>query len=243
MKRLLFYLTLLNSLALFAQEKINFKSLDSLEISADWYFVSENAPSILLCHQAQSSRGEYKNITPKLNELGYNCLAIDLRVGSKMQGILNETNARALAKKLPLTYLDAEKDILAGIEYLYKKSNKKPILIFGSSYTASFALKNGNHNPKIAAIIAFSPGEYFEKKLNVKETLKDFDKPAFVTSSLGEAKIIRTMFGDLYSDKIYIYVPKGEGVHGAKALFMSNPNHDEYWGALKKFFEQLNEKK
>ena len=104
-----------------AQQKVTIPSKDSLPITADMYSVDESKPYIILCHQAGYSRGEYKEIATKLNKLGYNCLAIDLRSGGEVNGIKNETAAAALKKKKPQGYLDAEQDIVAALDYLYEK--------------------------------------------------------------------------------------------------------------------------
>jgi len=82
-------LTLLGSLFLsaqiFAKERINFPSVDGLQMTADTYFSDNKAsPLIVLFHQAGWGRGEYLEIAPKLNSLGFNVLAIDLRSGKKL---------------------------------------------------------------------------------------------------------------------------------------------------------------
>jgi alpha-beta hydrolase superfamily lysophospholipase len=82
----------LNSIA---QEKINFTASDHLKISADLYLKDQTLPFIILCHQANSSRGEYFEIASRLQKLGYNCLAIDLRAGESMNYVKNETAERA----------------------------------------------------------------------------------------------------------------------------------------------------
>ena len=95
-----------------AQEKITFKALDGVIITADVYMAGDDKPMILLCHQAGYSRGEYKEIAPELNKMGYNCIAIDQRSGDEVNGVKNETARDALSKGLGTDYLDAEKDII-----------------------------------------------------------------------------------------------------------------------------------
>ena len=61
---------------------LNFKAADNLEITADWYSIPDStAPIIILYHQAGWSRGEYIEIAPKLNAMGFQCLAVDQRSG------------------------------------------------------------------------------------------------------------------------------------------------------------------
>jgi len=61
---------------------IEFPSKDGLMITADSYEMLPGKGFILLCHQADFSRGEYTETAKRLNEMGYNCLAIDQRSGN-----------------------------------------------------------------------------------------------------------------------------------------------------------------
>src|SRR4051812_3688556 len=88
-------------------------SRDSVIISADTYEVNPDYPYILMCHQDEYSRGEYMEIAPQVNTLGFNCLAIDLRSGNTVHNIRNKTAAMARKKNLPTDFMDAEPDILA----------------------------------------------------------------------------------------------------------------------------------
>ena len=53
------------------------------------------------------------DIAPKLNALGYNCLAVDQRSGRSANGVKNETNQLAKDAKLPTGYTDAYPDLEA----------------------------------------------------------------------------------------------------------------------------------
>src|SRR5271154_4464362 len=124
---------ILISLAAEAQTIITFPSKDGLPIVADWYPAQKgDAPIILLCHQARFSRGEYKEIVPRLNKFGFNCLAIDQRAGDRVNKTDNETAKLAVEKGLKVDYLEAEKDIVAAVKYL-NETYKKRIIILGSS--------------------------------------------------------------------------------------------------------------
>ena len=91
-----------------AYETISFKSKDGVEIAADLYMTHpDTVPFIVLFHQAGSSRGEYLDIAPQLNQLGFNCLAVDLRSGKESNGIVNLTNEHARSAMKETSYLDA----------------------------------------------------------------------------------------------------------------------------------------
>jgi len=60
---------------------VEFPSVDGLIISGTIYQIDDTSPSILLCHQAGFNMHEYDEIAPKLNALGFNCIAVDQRSG------------------------------------------------------------------------------------------------------------------------------------------------------------------
>lgn len=221
-----------------AQQKNSFPSSDGVPITADVYGQDKSLPYIILFHQANFSRGEYLETAPKLQKLGYNCLAVDLRSGKEVNYIQNETAAAAKAKNLPSDYLDAEKDILAAIAYVKTISNKR-IILFGSSYSASLVLKIANQNPSINAVIAFSPGEYFES-LKIKTTIEKFDKPLFIASTVSEKTYIKDMVSDVNKAYITWFTPiKSKGVHGSRALWAASPESDDCWMQLLMFFKKI----
>lgn len=223
----------------FSQDKVTFKSSDSLTIYANLYEIDENAPYILLFHQAGYSKGEYKASAIKLLKLGYNCLAVDLRSGDGVNYVQNETAKEAKEKGLPTGYLDAEKDIVAAIDYVYQLSGKQ-VVLFGSSYSASLCLKNARSNDKVKAVVAFSPGEYFQPELVLKDFLVGFDKPVFVACSQREFTYMNDLLQGIPDNKKSVFKPQeGPGEHGSKALWKSNPSSNEYWLALLLFFKNI----
>jgi dienelactone hydrolase len=142
-------------------------------------------------------------------------------------------------KRKGTSYLDAEQDILAAIEYIHKKTKKKVVLV-GSSYSASLVLKIAASNDKVKAVLAFSPGEYFGDKLNLRETIKTLDKPVFVTSSKAEAADVSALVKEIRSKNKTQFTPSNAGDHGSKALWKeSNPNYHEYWMSLLMFMRGL----
>lgn len=240
MKNILAILTLIIALPSLAQQKkITFLSKDGLIITADLYLVNDTLPYMILCHQAGYSRGEYQETAPKFTKLGYNCLAIDLRSGKEVNGVTNETAMLAEAKKKPTNYLDAEQDIVAAVDYAYKKSGSKKVILVGSSYSASLALKIGAENDKVKALMVFSPGEYFGDKLKVKEAIKNLDKPVWVTSSKEEAPDVEKLLKDIKSTVKVQYTPATKGDHGSKVLWKAHANYHEYWLNILMFMRQV----
>ncbi|HCA83455.1 MAG TPA: hypothetical protein DEP18_06680 [Flavobacteriales bacterium] len=216
---------------------IEFPSTDGLTISASSYEVIPSEDYIILCHQAGYSRGEYREIAKELNKMGYNCLAIDQRSGDKCNDMINETASRAKKDKKSCEYADAEQDILSAIDFVHKKTNH-PIILWGSSYSASLALKIAKGNEKVSAVVAFSPGEYL-KGTNLSESISGLDKPVFATGAKKEMKDIDKVLSGVTSPTKQVFTPSEEGVHGSSALWPSTANNAEYWTALKAFLDKL----
>lgn len=222
----------------FAQLKITFPSKDDVIITADWYPVNSESQTILLCHQNGFSRGEYIETAAKLNKLGFNCLAIDQRVGVEVNGVVNETAKDAKDKKKVLTYINAEQDITAAIDWLFSKY-KRRIILFGSSYSASLALKIANENDHVFAAVAFSPGEYFDGENFIATHVNGLKKPVFLTSSKEEASSVTELSKDILSLVKVQFIPKGAGDHGSKVLWSSKPENQDYWAALMSFLNRM----
>ena len=240
MKKTIAFLTILilSSQLISAQLKINFHSTDGLNVTADWYPVSSELPVILLCHQNGYSRGEFTEIAARLNQFGFNCLAIDLRVGGEINGVKNETADEATSKKIEPVLADAERDMVAAVDYLNLRY-KSPLIILGSSYSASLALKIAAQNEKVAAVAVFSPGEYFEPANYISSQISTLSKPVFATSSREESDIVTDLLKDVNSRIKVQYIPSTKGDHGAKVLWTKSAFNQEYWIALMSFLDRM----
>jgi alpha-beta hydrolase superfamily lysophospholipase len=220
-------------------KKVNFNSKDGLKITADYYEIKNSKGLILLCHRSHFNRAEYRETAPKFNQLGYSCLAIDQRSGMKVYGEVNETKNRAKELKLPTGYLDAKPDIEAGIDYALQLNGNKPILLLGSSYSASLALLISTESDKIRAVIAFSPGEYL-KGINLAVHIQSITIPVYATSSKKEIKDVEEVLK--FVDKKYVtqFKPPEEGFHGSKILWESVKGFEDHWNNIEGFLNRLN---
>jgi len=236
--RVLVAVILLLSIGLSAQEKIEFPSLDGLPITADLYEVENPTMMILLCHQAGYSRGEYIKTALQLNALGYSCMAIDQRSGNGVNGIENETKQRAEAKGLGTEYLDARIDIEAAINFLFDKNDKQPIVIVGSSYSATLVLMIAKENEKVKAVASFSPGEYY-KGIDVNKEISEIKKPVYVTASNSETPNLTELVSGISPKYITHYKPSEKGIHGSRALWKTTDGVEGYWKSFRKFLKSV----
>ncbi|MDQ2180702.1 hypothetical protein [Marinifilum sp. D714] len=219
---------------------VEFPSLDSLKITAHLYQIDETSPFILLCHQARFNKFEYSGIAEKLNEMGFNCMAIDQRSGGPIGKMQNETYLRALIKGLDFDYLNAEPDIRAAIKYVSQNYSEK-VILWGSSYSSTLALYLAIDMDEVSTVISFSPGNYMaDHKGSLIDKLEGFEKPMFITSSNYEAKYVKELLEKhKMVEKQVHFIPQGPGHHGSRALWINQQGGEEYWTAITAFLHDI----
>jgi len=157
--------------AAYNKTTVTFQTVDELTITADLYTIHDEAPWMIMFHQDDASRGEYARIAPLLSVLGYNCLAVDQRLGWEKNGVLNETYANAIAQWRYIdiftnegAFADAIPDVLIDMEaavlYVKNQFNAETVTIMGSGYSAGLALVLASELPQhIGGTLSFSPAE------------------------------------------------------------------------------------
>lgn len=237
MKNLLILIICISTIGLFAQtETIKFPSEDGIEITADLYKINDSASWIILYHQAGYSRGAYLSIAPKLNELGFNCIATDQRSGKEVNEVINQTHLEAEKQGKETKYINAIPDLKATINYAKNTLKASEIIIWGSSYSAALSFYLGSQYPNdIKAILAFSPGEYFEiGDKTIGSFAAQVKCPVFICSAKSEEQYWRMIYDAIPGDK-YFYLPQEEGFHGSKALWPDKEGHELAWKEVEEF--------
>jgi len=238
---------IISSLTSFSQEKehITFPSGDGIILSADLYLTHEkSAPFIILFHQARWSRGEYLEIAPRLNQLGYNCLAVDLRSGGEVNGIKNLSFVAAEKAMKPTQYIDAYQDIEAAVKYAKQYFAEGKLIGWGSSYSSALVLRYAGDNPeKLDGVLSFSPGEYFKSQgksaTYITEGAAKINKPVFITSARGEKNSWWKIYENIPEGQKQFYLPETPGNHGSKALWSKFGDSLRYWDAVEKFLKSI----
>tara|TARA_R110000868_G_scaffold131865_1_gene342221 strand:- start:847 stop:1659 length:813 start_codon:yes stop_codon:yes gene_type:complete len=239
------FLSFLLSSHLYASDLISIKSGDGVQITADLYNVhSDSVPFIILFHQAGWSRGEYLETAPKLNSLGYNCLAVDLRSGKSVNGIDNFTFINANKALKETKYIDAYQDIEASIAHVRKFFAKGKVIILGSSYSSSLVLKYAGDNPQeVNGVVAFSPGEYFKPSGKpddfIKSSATNIECPSLIVSARTEKNSWWEIYEAIGAENKSYYLPETSGNHGSRALWQKFTDHKGYWEALTGFLSQI----
>ena len=228
-----------------AYTNITFPSADEVKITADLYMKHSKAhPFIVLCHQAGWSRGEYREIAPKLNAMGFNCMAIDQRSGNKVNDVDNETMKAAKSADKGVAFLDAEPDMIAAIKFARANHAEGKVILWGSSYSSALALRIAGENPTLVdGVLAFAPGEYFVRFGKpadwIATSAAKIADPAFITSAKNELKNWSSVFEAIPGDKKVKFLPATNGNHGSRALWEKFDDNDAYWTAVESFLKQF----
>jgi len=227
-------------------EKITFLSKDGVTITADVYMAyDKDAPLILCGHRENWSRGEYREIAPKLNKDGFNVIAIDQRSGNIFNGVQNETNLSAKEVGVKINPYTSIEDINSSIDYVYKNYAKDKIIFWGSSYSGSLGLSVINTNKKVKGILVFSPGEYFAaygKNYGwvLGECAKNKKIPVWVTCEKMELKDVQKIYDAVACPDKTFYNNVGVGSkHGSEALFSTTVGNEEMYAEVLKFLKNL----
>lgn len=221
---------------------VSFPSEDGLEITADYYpGAYPAAPVVLLFHQAGSSRGEFRKLAWRLQELGYHALAVDLRWGNSASGIVNETARRnktpelikrveaGVASPWPTIYASYP-DMLAALTWADQEGLNGPRYALGSAYSAMLALRMGAEQ-SLAGVIAYSPGEYDNAApKQARAWAKQIKVPVFNVAGPGEEQLV-TPIADASKAEGSQFMIAASGRHGASIIYAD----DENWQSLAGF--------
>ncbi len=220
-------------------ETIMFGAPDSVVITANEYKIDGTSPTIVLCHQAQFNKFEYDGVAQRLNENGFNCVAIDQRSGGPIGSMPNETNLDAKEKGKEVSYLDAIQDISSAVDFVSERYNQK-VILWGSSYSSSLVLWEAMANENVEAVVSFSPGDYFPELGSLTDSIVSLEKPMFITSGNWEASGITEMLAkkELNNNQVQ-FIPEEQGHHGSRALWPNQDGGEEYWEAVLDFLNQL----
>ncbi|MEO8845462.1 MAG: dienelactone hydrolase family protein [Kofleriaceae bacterium] len=219
---------------------IQFPAGDGVTVTADVYApLPATAPFIVLFHQAGYSRGEYRTIAPRLNQLGFNAMAVDARSGEATGGVGNETAASACKLGKPTNYVDAIADLKAAVAQARTLAQGK-LLVWGSSYSSALVLVLGTEL-HADAVLSFSPGEYFDdqgkSKTWVAEHAKTLTVPVFITSAHSEAGEWAPIAAAIDPAKLTTFVPATAGHHGSSTLWPTQPDREASWTAVTAFLK------
>ena len=225
-------------------EEVYFYASDSVKVYADLYEQDKQAPTILLFHQGGANvKSEYTPIIPRLLEGDYNILAVDQRVGGQLLGSYNRTVADIAVNRY--NYCDAYPDQVASLNYIKSKNYSGKLIVWGSSYSATLAIKLAHDNPDdIDAVLAFSPasGEPMAG-CEPNALFPTIKTPMLLLRPYNEAQIesVRTQI-ELASENGHQTYVANNGRHGSSMLVEERVQApvEANWKVVLRFLDELN---
>ena len=222
---------------------MSFVASDGVNVFGDSYVAaSPDAPVILLFHQAGSGKSEYTPIAPRLVELGYSALAIDLRSGGDMYEPTNET-VQHLGRSAS-DYRTVLPDMDAALAWVRKAHPHAPVYAWGSSFSAALVFAFAAKHPhEIKAVIAFSPNEWIDQNKHfVRDAARRLTVPVFVDSAANaeEEREAKAIYDEVGSRDKVDYVPQN-GTHGSSTLRddIDASGSAENWDAVTRFLTHV----
>ena len=152
-----------------------------------WRAAGARPPIVLAFHQAGSSSAEYAPIAPRLVQAGFTVLAIDQRSGDGEFGGSNRT-ATALGREA--SFEEALPDLNAALDWAKANAHGAPVIVWGSSYSAALVFLLAAARPQdVAAVVAYSPGEYLADRSAVRNAARKVRVPVFIDQASGTDEI------------------------------------------------------
>lgn len=222
---------------------VTFRAADGLPVSAFYTPGPASAPILLLFHQAGSNKYEYREIAPRLRQLGYGSLAVDARSGEATHaGEHRNLTNEAYRKKTGNTdagYDEAYQDLVAALKWIRIREPGRPVYLLGSSYSAELVFQLAAEYPDdVQAVLSFSPMGRDAALVNAAKVRV----PVFLTSASDEGEIerARNMLDAVGSQQKTQFKPE-VGPHGASALTrtFNLRGFEAYWQAMTAFLNTL----
>lgn len=224
-------------------EEIEFKSIDGTTIYGDFYAGDDNAPLLLLHHQAGwNARGEYNEITARLVANGYNVLAVDARGGGNRDGVPNRTLEALGISRLP--FCEVLPDIIGTLKYADEKFPNNKKILWGSSYSAALVLKAAvSESDNLSAVLSFSPAEgEFMGNCQPSDQAGKIKVPTMILRPASELKSETNIAQfELFEASGYTMHVAENGVHGSSMLVADRTKHntDAEWEAVLLFLKKV----
>jgi dienelactone hydrolase len=220
MTRIALFLVALLVASLAHAEAVLLTAADGVKVHGDvWRAADAKAPIIVAFHQAGSSAAEYAPIAPRLVAAGYTVLAIDQRSGDGAFGGTNRTAAAFGWREG--SYDGALPDLEAALAWAKAEARGAPVVVWGSSYSAALVfLLAAAHPNDVAAVVAFSPGEYLARKGAVRAAAAKVTVPVYIdqASSADEVASSKAILKAVKSKDKQQLVGRAPSTHGSSTL-------------------------
>jgi dienelactone hydrolase len=143
-----------------------------------------NSPALLLLHQWESDRHSWDDFARRLQDDGFNVLAIDGRgFGESIKRADGTSVAEGRTEADVKAMLG---DVGASFDFLSRQKDVDPdrVGIIGASYGSSLALMFAAENPKVAAVALLSPGLNYFGNMQTEPAITNYrSRPVFLAAA------------------------------------------------------------
>ncbi len=156
-------------------ESISLKTQDNFRLVADFYKAENfNGSSLILAHQFQRNRSDWKDLAGLLNDLGFNVIAVDLRGHGESDG--------KLAEFFDDDYRRMVFDIKTAVDFVKSKQPRTKIGLLGASIGANTVI-NAAVQYGADAVVALSPGLDYH---GIIPEMGDYAGPLLMVATTGD---------------------------------------------------------
>ncbi len=209
-------------------EKKSLTTKDGIKIAADLYSVEKPIGWLVLSHMMPSTKESYENLAVKLQNAGYESIAIDLR-GHGESRFRAQTNAEQTQKNAEIldykNFSDEEHqksilDLKAAVDFLIneRKATPNKISFIGASIGANLSLQYITEHPEFKTTILFSPGLNYRgiKTETMAKNIKIGQNVFFISAqddgdNAEQNRLLFERTPDNINKKIEIYETGGHG--------------------------------
>ena len=225
-----------------AADPVTLTTADGVKVFGEVWRAAGARPAVIVAfHQAESSSAEYAPIAPRLVQAGFTVLAIDQRSGNGNFGGSNRTVATLGTSK---DYDDALPDLEAALAWAKGGARGAPIVVWGSSYSASLVfLLAAAHPGDVAGVVAYSPDEYLARKSAVRDAARKVTVPVFIdqASLPEEVAAGKRILAAVKSADKQQFVGKVAAPHGSSTLRADTnaAGAEAHWQAVLRFLSRF----
>ncbi len=206
---------------------VKLKTSDGKEIVGDFYPVeNKTAPAVALLHMMPSTKESWRDFAKKLNQTGFQALAIDLRGHGESQG-----GPDGFRKFTDEQHQASIYDIESTVEFFVSRGVVlENISLAGASIGANLALRFESEHPEIRASVLLSPGLGYHG-IDIEPMAKKLQSGQAVFFSAGgvndeySSETSQKLFDAVKSKNKRIKIFQNAG-HGT-TMFLEEPNFME----------------
>ncbi len=196
-------------------EKIFLTAKDGVKIAANLYSVKPTRGWLVLTHMMPATKESYQDLAKRFQNLGYECLAIDLRGHGE-----SDKGPDGFMKFSDSEHQKSILDLEAAVDYLIENRGASVVRIsfIGASIGANLSLQYISEHSEFKTAILLSPGLNYKgiKTEQMVEKLKDGQKVFFVSSrddvsNADQNQVLYDLTPDGIINNIKIYETAGHG--------------------------------